>query len=308
MLAVSPPPPYDLWEGAYPPSYRLRFGGQSEAYFCFLLEGAISEGTSTYSSGKMIFFPAGRNHVVEIVQHCRCFIVRVGPDLLSRLKMNPPGSSEAISLGTWEACWLARRLYAEFLECAPAGALRIEAIILQLLALAGRSGRQKRAGHESIWLRRVREVIDGHYLNEYRLSELAAVAGVHRVHLVREFRKYYGTTIGEYMRKLRMDYASQLLGHTNLSLREIAAACRFADQSHFTKQFKKLSGLTPAEYRNLFQSARIESRPAGHNKQFGQDPHIGIGEASFVGADAEGQDSVQADAIGGSNLLPQSTL
>jgi AraC family transcriptional regulator len=289
--------PYDLSEGTYPPCVRLRFGGQGDAYFCFLLEGSVTDGTSTYSSGKVIFFPAGRNHVVEIVEQCRCLIVRVEPGPLNRLKLTPFGWSEAVSLGTWEAAWLARRLYAEFIRQTPAGALRIEAIILQLLALAARSGREKQPGRESIWLRRVRGAIEGQFLREYRLTELAALAGVHRVHLVREFRKHYGTTIGEYMRKLRMDYAYQLLGQTQLSLREIAAACRFADQSHFTKQFKKLSGLTPAEYRNLFLAARIESRPSGHDKQFGQDPHIGVGEASFVGANAEVQNSSQANAI-----------
>ena len=151
-------------------------------------------------------------------------------------------------------------------------------------------------------------MIDSQYLSGYRLSELASLAGVHRVHLIREFRKHYGTTIGEHLRKLRIDYAYQLLGQTELPLREIAAVCRFADQSHFSKQFKKLSGLTPAEYRNLFQVSRIESRPPIHNKQFGQDLHIGISEGSFVGTDADAQDSGQADVIGGTYLLPQAAL
>jgi AraC family transcriptional regulator len=308
MVAVSNPPVCDLSEGIYPPCVKLRFGGPGDAYFCFLLEGSISEGSDTYPSGKVIFFPSGTTHTVEIVHQCRCFIVRVGSALLNRLNTNPFQSHEAKSLATWEATWLARRLYAEFLRRAPAGELRIEAIILQLLALAARSGREKHGGRESAWLRRVREVIDGQYLRDYRLTELASVAGVHRVHLVREFRKHYGTTIGDYMRKLRLDYAYQLLGQTNLPLREIAAECRFADQSHFTKQFKKFSGLTPAEYRNLFQASRIESRPSIHHKQFREDLHIGIGERSFVGADRDAQDSGHANTIVGSHFLPQAAL
>ncbi len=297
VVGFSPTPAYDLSEGIYPPRVRLRFGGQGDAYFCFLLDGAVSDGTSKYPAGKVIFFPAGGTHLVEIVEQCRCLIIRVGPALLGRLKMSQFVSSEASSLETWEAAWLARRVYAEFMERAAAGALRIEAIVLQLLAVAARSGLEKQPGHESIWLRRVRTAIDGQYLREYRLSELAALAGVHRVHLVREFRKHYGTTIGEYMRKLRMDHAYRLLGQTKLPLRQIAAECRFADQSHFTKQFKKLSGITPAEYRNLYLAARVESRPSGHDKQFGQNTHIGICEAPFVSADREVQNSVQAHAI-----------
>lgn len=308
MAAVSPNPAYDLFEEIYPPRFKLRFGGQADAYFCYLLDGVITDGTITCSAGKVMFFPSGRSHAVEIVQQCRCFIIRVGQSLLSRLEPTPVRTYEAASLGSWEAVWLARRLYAEFVENGFAGALRIEAITLQLLALAARSGREKRPRHETIWLRRVRETVDNHFLDEYRLTELALLAGVHRVHLVREFRRNYGVTIGEHMRKLRLDYASELLGQTNLPLREIAAACRFADQSHFTKQFKKLSGMTPAEYRNLFQSARIESRPPVHNKQLGQDLHIGIGERTFVGADHHVEDSSHAHAVGGSNVLPYPAL
>jgi AraC family transcriptional regulator len=308
MAAVSPNPVYDLLEEVYAPCFKLRFGGQGDAYFCYLLDGVITDGITTCSTGKVMFFPSGRNHAVEILQQCRCFIIRVGPGLLTRLEPTPLRTHEAASLGNWEAVWLARRLYAEFVENGFAGALRIEAIILQLMALAARSGREKRPRHETIWLRRVRETVDNHFLDEYRLSELATLAGVHRVHLVREFRRNYGVTIGEHMRKLRLDYASQLLGQTNLPLREIAAACRFADQSHFTKQFKKLSGMTPAEYRNLFQSACIESRPPVHNEQLGKNLHIGIGEGSFVGTDDHVQDSRHAHTVGRSNVLPYSAL
>jgi AraC family transcriptional regulator len=307
-MAVPHIPAYDVSERIYQPGIRLTFGGHDDAYFCFLLDGALSEGPNIYSSGRVIFFPDGKTHSVEIVRHCRCFVVQVGARLLSRLQSSAFRSHEAISLATWEATWLAWRLYSEFLKRASARELRIEAIILQLLALAARSSREKRDGRESLWLKRVRQLIDGQNPRDYRLSELASVAGVHRVHLVREFRKHYGTTIGEHMRKVRMDYAYQLLGQTKLPLREVAAACRFADQSHFTKQFKKLSGLTPAEFRNLFQVSRLDSSPPRHDKQFGQDLHIRISEGSLVGADADSQDSGQANPVAGSHLLPQAAL
>jgi AraC family transcriptional regulator len=306
-MAVSHPN-YDLSERIYPPGVRLKFGGEDEAYFCFLLAGSISQGPDSYCSGKVIFFPHGKTHSVEIVQHCSCFIVQVGVNLLNRLKTNTSWSDEAGGLRTWEAAWLAWRLYAEFLKPATGRGLKIEAIIFQLLALAVRSRRENRSGHAPLWLRRVREVIEEQYLADYSLSELASLAGVHRVHLVREFRRHYGTTIGERTRKLRMDYACQLLGQTKLPLREIAAACRFADQSHFTKQFKKLSGLTPAEFRNLFLASQVDSRPPVHDKQLGQGLQIGISEGPFVGTDGDGHDAGQADTFGRSHFLPQAAL
>ncbi len=275
MVAVSPTPTYDLSDLVFPAGLKIKFGEQGDAYFCFLIEGAFSESQTSYSAGDLTFFPANQTYVVDVEQGCRCFVIRVGPGLGSRITMGALDSRECTGLKAWEALWLVKRLYAEFLKSTPGRILRIEAIILQLLAVTARARREK-MGNACLWLRRVRETIDNCYLSDYHLSDLASIAGVHRVHLVREFRKHYGTTIGEHIRKLRVDHASQLLGQTNLRLREIAAECRFADQSHFTKQFKKLSGLTPAEYRNLFQS--IESRPPVHDKQLGQDLHIRIGE------------------------------
>ncbi len=253
---VSPAPAYHLSEEVFPTGLKLRFGQQGDAYFCFLLAGAFSEARARYRPGNVIFFPAGRNHVVEIVARCRCFIIRVGPNLLSRVGARGGESREVTSLAC-EATWLARRLYAEFREGGPARALKLDAVVLQLLALAGRSCRGEQNGHESFWLRRVREVIDNHYLNEYRLSDLAALAGVHRVHLASEFRKQYGTTIGQHLRRLRMDHAARLLAETNLPLHQIAALCRFAGPSHFTKRFKKHCGVAPAEYRNVCQAIRF---------------------------------------------------
>jgi AraC family transcriptional regulator len=254
-------------EEVYPTGLKLRFGEQGDAYFCFLLEGAFSEGTVSYLPGEVIFFPAGRHHMVEIVERSRCLVIRVGPDLLRRVRTSGGELRGATSLGAGEAIWLAQRLYAEFQERGPARALKMDAIVLQLLALATRSHQGKGPGQESFWLKRVRQVIDNHYLDEYRLSDLAALAGVHRVHLASAFRKQYGTTIGQHLRKLRMDHASRLLAETNLPLHQIAVLCRFADHSHFTKRFKKQCGVTPAEYRNLYQAVGIPSHPPVNDKK-----------------------------------------
>jgi AraC-like DNA-binding protein len=66
----------------------------------------------------------------------------------------------------------------------------------------------------------------------------------------REFSKYFNNlSYGEYIRKLRIEKAVELLGQPGHTLAEIAYLTGFSDQSHFTRIFKKHTGQSPAEYR-----------------------------------------------------------
>jgi len=267
---------YDVFEQRYIPGQTVSFGASTDGTFCFVTEGALLDLDKFYSGVNLLFFPPNQPRTAGFDESSLCLVVRVGPAMLSRVRLELQDRSP-VHIQGWEALWLIRKLQSEFLKDSDSGSLIVEAIILQLLVITARCSRDEPKNGARAWLSNIRSVIEDRYLNEFRLSELAAVAGVHRVHLVREFRKHYGVTIGQYIRKLRIDHACQLLGQTNLPLREISARCRFADQSHFTKQFRKLSGLTPAAYRDLVKGAEIVSRPAIHHEQFGKDAHIRVG-------------------------------
>ncbi|MEN3329887.1 MAG: AraC family transcriptional regulator [Acidobacteriota bacterium] len=99
------------------------------------------------------------------------------------------------------------------------------------------------------WLERVRNILEQRFAEPFKLSEIAAEAGVHPVHLAREFRKHYGTSVGEYVRRVRIEYACRELMGSNAAVTNIAFAAGFADQSHFSRTFKRLCGTTPGRYR-----------------------------------------------------------
>ncbi len=99
------------------------------------------------------------------------------------------------------------------------------------------------------WLERVRNNLEQRFAEPLKLSEIAAEAGVHPVHLAREFRKHYGTSVGEYLRRVRIEYACRELMGSNVAVTNIAFAAGFADQSHFSRTFKRLCGTTPGRYR-----------------------------------------------------------
>jgi AraC family transcriptional regulator len=106
------------------------------------------------------------------------------------------------------------------------------------------------------WLERVRNILEQRFAEPFKLSEIAAEAGVHPVHLAREFRKHYGTSVGEYLRRVRIEYACRELMGSNVAVTSIAFAAGFADQSHFSRTFKRLCGMTPGRYRASVASQR----------------------------------------------------
>ena len=102
-------------------------------------------------------------------------------------------------------------------------------------------------------LQRARDYIRAHFAERLALETVAGEVGVHPAHLAREFRRTYGCSIGQAVRRLRVDAACRALSTSNLSLASIAAAAGFADQSHFTRVFRSLTGITPLDYRRSLQ-------------------------------------------------------
>ncbi|MDO5310899.1 MAG: AraC family transcriptional regulator, partial [Clostridia bacterium] len=68
-------------------------------------------------------------------------------------------------------------------------------------------------------------------------------------HVSRSIKKYYGTTLTEYINTLRLNYAANLLTNTNYTLTDIYLECGFNSPSYFSSSFKNHYGLSPYEYR-----------------------------------------------------------
>src|SRR5690349_4209598 len=83
------------------------------------------------------------------------------------------------------------------------------------------------------------------------ITELAAEARVHPVHLCREFRRRIGSTVGVYLRQLRVDYACSELIRTDRSIAEIALEAGFSSQAHLSTTFRRSVNLSPKAYRGL---------------------------------------------------------
>jgi AraC family transcriptional regulator len=80
---------------------------------------------------------------------------------------------------------------------------------------------------------------------------MAEAVGVSPSHLARAFRAHFGTTLGEYIRRLRVEWVAEQLTRTSMTLSAIGIAAGFSDQSHLTREFGRRFGVTPAQWRRL---------------------------------------------------------
>ncbi|MDR6571159.1 chromate resistance protein ChrB domain-containing protein [Chitinophaga ginsengisegetis] len=102
------------------------------------------------------------------------------------------------------------------------------------------------------WAKELKEIIQDQIDTNLNLSlkGLSETLQVHPAYLSREFSKYFDNlSFGDYIRKLRIDKAIQLLSSTNHSLTEIAYLTGFSDQSHFTRIFRIHTGKSPSAYK-----------------------------------------------------------
>lgn len=248
-------PGFSLMESVYAQGFALTRHCHSHAYLSFVLSGRYTEKyldvECVCSEGALRFLPPGQLHEDRYNTAVRCLLVKIEPLALDRLGDHAPVLCAPGEVSGLASSWLANRMYREFTANDDVAPLAMEGVLLEILAESARSIGDGAGVHAPSWLRRVREALEDSYLLAPSLADLAAIGGIHPVHLSREFRKHYQMTIGEFIRKRRIEKACHLLTNSDTPLSEIALTCGFSDQSHFCATFKTHTGLTPAKFRDM---------------------------------------------------------
>lgn len=160
-------------------------------------------------------------------------------------------------------------MYREFQGTGAADDLFVESLLAEMLAHVARM-RRENVVHPPAWLRRIVEKLTAEYSERLTLDDLSREAGVHPVHLSRVFRKCLGVGIGEQVHRLRIRAACEQMLTPEISIAEISLASGYADQSHFTRAFRRVTGMTPAAFkRQQRRSAGVSPAtqavpPSGH--------------------------------------------
>jgi AraC-like DNA-binding protein len=244
---------FELRLSRYAPNVRFPEHHHPSGYFSLVVRGGMDEwterGTSRFESGSVHYHAPLESHGA-----------RTGPLGVTSLSIIPHGTlagrlASRMEHGNQAGCdhawrWPAERCYHEFLADDDAAVLATEAAALELVAATLRGAAATR--RTPPWLGAVRAHLECHFASPVRMRDLAAIAGVHEVYLIRGFRRHMGATPGTYLKRLRVDAARHELSASARPIVEIALATGFASQSHLTRVFHRATGMPPGAYRLRF--------------------------------------------------------
>jgi AraC family transcriptional regulator len=241
-----------LAEAEYAPGQQIPGHAHANARFVLVLRGELIEGVDAgalrHRAGTLLFRHRQQVHTYRTAAAgATVLIVDMSTDWLERAEQRARVLTRSSVFTRGFLLHLAHRLDGEFRMRDEVSRLAIESLVLGLLAEASRLA-ERGAGGAPGWLERARALVDRHVGEPLPLARVAAAVGVHPVHLARTFRRVYGTTFAAYVRQRRVERARMALAGPS-PLSDIAALAGFADQSHFSRLFKRHTGLTPSQYR-----------------------------------------------------------
>jgi AraC-like DNA-binding protein len=218
-----------------------------EARIVLLIGGAFSSDygrrTIPIEVGGALYRPRGEDHADRYEASTDCLTLLL-PDDGSLRRVSEPVVVRHAALAR-----ATRVLRAETEANDAASELVAEGIAILVSTLVlGRAPLTERGAPR--WIGSVRERLDNAYDAPPSLAELARGVDRDPAYVAATFRRSYGVSAGAYVRRLKLWQARDRIdGDPSSNLSEVAQDCGFADQSHFTRHFRRLFGITPGAYR-----------------------------------------------------------
>lgn len=258
-----------ITEAWFPPGAYLPPHIHDRAIFCVMLEGSFD----VVFRSKTLACPPTAIHTEPLAERhanriegagAHVLVLQPDPGREQLLRPWAPVLDRISHLRHAGIAALAARLCSELRASDSAAPLAAESLALEMLARATRADAERRhAARPPAWLLRAQEIVHANALDRLRVAEIAAEVGVHPSHLARSFRRHFGTTLGGYHRQLRLRWAADRLADSELSIAEIALRAGFADQSHFTRAFRRYTGEPPGRFRRAGSRRALPEPDAG---------------------------------------------
>ena len=228
-----------------------RFHSHDNPTICFMLHGGGVEKRNRHSYERYAcdvrFYHAEEKHQSIIkVFPSKCVNLDLEEKFLNQYQISENLLNLAVTKNL-DVKFLMLKIHSELLINDDLTNSSIKILLLSMLEEIQKSSNRKTPD----WIINLHELLNDCWSEQPSLENLAAAVKVHPVTISKHFTRYFSCTLGEYLRKVKVNKSISLIKNSKLSLTEIALQCGFADQSHFTRNFKKITGFLPKDFRNL---------------------------------------------------------
>lgn len=214
-------------------------------------ETSLTDGTTlTYGAGGVVLYSA---HVAHDQTPSRpgsdvCVHVQVPSAVASLFPPAiyfPPISEAYIGEEFWSLSRTTRQADASLAAVLD---LRVTALLLRLYAAA--HIREHTGSPQSLYIQKSRQYLRDHFASIPDVMSVAAHVGLSEDYLRHLFQKHEGVGINQFLTRIRIERAKELLRHSRLPLKDIAEQCGFQNERYFCTRFTAITGLTPGRFRN----------------------------------------------------------
>lgn len=223
------------------------------AYFTFILAGQMLEGDRQRQqpcpAGTLLFHHWQEAHYNRKPPgYTRGFHIEVPPTWFASMELPPCAVQGSLHVRDPAVKNMFYQIFKEAQLHDASSAVAIESLLTAGMQHLARGTQLASAGVPS-WVGQLRNLLHDAPTAPWTLPALAYEAGIHPAHLSRSFPRYFSSTLGQYVRHLRVQRALTLFSDPRLSLLDIALACGFYDQSHFIRCFQAVMREQPSRWR-----------------------------------------------------------
>lgn len=218
-------------------------------YFTYLLQGKLFEANKKDSyylqPGNLLFHNWQDSHYnIKPPEYTRGFHIELNENWFENLDINLVNFEGSINIQNPLIKNVMNKIFMESKINDSFSNLSIETSLVEIFSSIQQA--KNSSVKKPIWVKKLEELILEEEI-DYSLKNLSAILEIHPIHLSREFSNYFGTTLGNYIRLLKINKAFCLITSNKLSMTEICYQCGFYDQSHFITNFKRVYNITPSK-------------------------------------------------------------
>jgi len=224
----------------------------NNSHITFFLRGGTTEKRKNFSqsigAGSLLFYHSDERHLnQDTLFPSKNINIEIEDRFLKELQLSEAIIERSIQ-NAMHVKFLILKIFKESLIADPFSNDTITMLFSQLTEGCDRLDRFNKSPY---WVKNLHELLNDCWDENPSLHNLAHVLNIHPITISKHFPKYFGCTLGEYLRRIKINRSLPLIASENSSFTEIGLQCGFSDQSHFTRTFKNQTGFLPKQFQKI---------------------------------------------------------